>query len=348
LEDHLEAFYECEMKAAQISKPGGDWELVERDIPEPGPGQVRVKVEACGICHSDVFVKEGHWPGLKYPRVPGHEIAGRIDAIGDGVTEWKKGQRAGVGWHGGHDFVCEHCRRGDFAMCVNRKVTGFDFDGGYAEYLIAAAAALAAIPDELPAEEAGPFMCAGVTVYNALRNSGARGGDVVAIHGIGGLGHLGVQYARQLGFETVAIGRGKDKEPLARKLGAHHYLDTNAANAVAELQKLGGARVILATAPNAQAISGLVDGLSVNGKLLVPAAPAEPLTVSVLSLIMGRRSVAGWYSGTARDSQDTLEFSALSGVHPMIEKYPLSRVAEAYEQMHSGKARFRVVLTMDG
>jgi D-arabinose 1-dehydrogenase-like Zn-dependent alcohol dehydrogenase len=335
------------MKAAQIGKPGGDFELVEREIPEPGPGQVRVKVEACGICHSDVFVKEGHWPGLKYPRVPGHEIAGRIDAIGDGVTEWKKGQRVGVGWHGGHDFVCEHCRRGDFAMCVNRKVTGFDFDGGYAEYLIAPAAALAAIPDELPAEEAGPFMCAGVTVYNALRNSGARGGDVVAIHGIGGLGHLGVQYARQLGFETVAIGRGKDKQPLARKLGAHHYLDTNAADAVAELQKLGGARVILATAPNAQAISELVDGLSVNGKLLVPAAPAEPLTVSVLSLIMGRRSVAGWYSGTARDSQDTLEFSALSGVHPMIEKYPLSRVAEAYEQMHSGKARFRVVLTMD-
>jgi D-arabinose 1-dehydrogenase-like Zn-dependent alcohol dehydrogenase len=336
------------MKAAQVSKPGGDWELVERDVPEPGPGEVRVKVEACGICHSDVFVKEGHWPGLKYPRVPGHEIAGRIDAIGDGVTEWKKGQRVGVGWHGGHDFVCEHCRRGDFAMCVNRKVTGFDFDGGYAEYLIAPAAALAAIPDELPAEEAGPFMCAGVTVYNALRNSGARGGEVVAIHGIGGLGHLGVQYARQLGFETVAIGRGKDKEPLARKLGAHHYLDTNAADAVAELQKLGGARVILATAPNAQAISELVDGLSVNGKLLVPAAPAEPLTVSVLSLIMGRRSVAGWYSGTARDSQDTLEFSALTGVHPMIEKYPLSRVAEAYEQMHSGRARFRAVLTMDG
>jgi D-arabinose 1-dehydrogenase-like Zn-dependent alcohol dehydrogenase len=348
LEDHSEAFYECEMKAAQISKPGGDWELVERDIPEPGPEQVRLKVEACGICHSDVFVKEGHWPGLKYPRVPGHEIAGRIDAIGDGVTEWKKGQRVGVGWHGGHDFVCEHCRRGDFAMCVNRKVTGFDFDGGYAEYLIAPAAALAAIPDELPAEEAGPFMCAGVTVYNALRNSGARGGDVVAIHGIGGLGHLGVQYARQMGFQTVAIGRGKDKEALARKLGAHDYIDSGTGAVTTELQKLGGARVILATAPNAQAISGLVDGLSVNGKLLVPAAPAEPLTVSVLSLIMGRRSVAGWYSGTARDSQDTLEFSTLSGVHPMIEKYPLSRVAEAYEQMHSGKARFRVVLTMDG
>jgi D-arabinose 1-dehydrogenase-like Zn-dependent alcohol dehydrogenase len=231
-------------------------------------------------------------------------------------------------------------------MCIHRKVTGIDYDGGYAEYMIAPATALAAIPDELPAEEAGPFMCAGVTVYNALRNSGARGGDVVAVHGIGGLGHLGVQYARQMGFVTVAVGRGKDKEPLARKLGAHHYIDSGADDAVAALQKLGGARVILATAPNAQAISALVDGLSVNGNLLVPAAPAEPLTVSALSLIMGRRSVSGWYSGTARDSQDTLEFSAQSGVHPMIEKFPLSRVAEAYEQMHSGKARFRAVLTM--
>jgi D-arabinose 1-dehydrogenase-like Zn-dependent alcohol dehydrogenase len=334
------------MKAAQISKPGGDFELVERDIPEPGPGQVRVKVEACGICHSDVLVKDGLWPGIQYPRVPGHEIAGRIDAVGDNVTEWKKGQRVGVGWHGGHDFVCEQCRRGDFAMCVNRKVTGIDFDGGYAEYMIARAEALAAIPDELPAEEAGPFMCAGVTVYNALRNSGARGGDVVAVLGIGGLGHLGVQYARQMGFETVALGRGKDKEPLARELGAHHYIDSGEDDAAAELQKLGGARVILATAPNAKAISALVDGLSPNGKLLVPAAPNDPLTVSVLSLIMGARSVAGWYSGTARDSQDTLEFSALTGVHPMIEKYSLSRVGEAYEQMHSGKVRFRVVLTI--
>jgi D-arabinose 1-dehydrogenase-like Zn-dependent alcohol dehydrogenase len=333
------------MKAAQISKPSGDWELVERDIPDPASGQVRVKLEACGICHSDMLVKEGLWPGIQYPRVPGHEIAGRIDVVGSGVTNWKKGQRVGVGWHGGHCFVCEPCRRGDFAMCVNRKVTGIDFDGGYAEYMIARAEALAAIPDELPAEEAGPFMCAGVTVYNALRNSGARGGDVVAVHGIGGLGHLGVQYARQMGFETVAVGRGKDKEPLARKLGAHHYIDSGTTDAAAELQKLGGARVILATAPNAKAISALVDGLSVNGTLLVPAAPAEPLTVSVMSLISGKRSVAGCYSGTARDSQDTLEFSALSGVHPMIEKYPLSSVAEAYEQMHSGKARFRVVLT---
>src|SRR5438477_8300705 len=334
------------MKAAQISKPGGDWELIERDIPEPSTGEVRVKIEACGICHSDSLVKEGLWPGLQYPRVPGHEVAGRIDAIGDNVTTWARGRRVGVGWHGGHCFVCEQCRRGDFAMCVNRKVTGIDFDGGYAEYMIAPITALAAIPDELPAEEAGPFMCAGVTVYNALRNSGARAGEVVAVHGIGGLGHLGVQYARQMGFETVALGRGKDKGPLAKKLGAHHYIDSDADNTVAELQKLGGARVILATAPSAKAISSVVEGLGVNGNLLVPAAPTDPLTVGVLPLIMGRRSVSGWYSGTARDSQDTLEFSAFTGVHPMIEKYPLSRVPEAYERMHSGKVRFRVVLTM--
>ena len=334
------------MKAAQISKAGGDWELVERDIPEPGPGQVRVKVEACGICHSDALVKDGVWPGLQYPRVPGHEIAGRVDAVGANVTSWAVGQRVGVGWHGGHCFVCEQCRRGDFAMCVNRKITGIDFDGGYAEYLIAPAAVVAAIPDDLPAEEAGPFMCAGVTVFNALRNSGARAGEVVAVHGIGGLGHLGVQYARQMGFETVAINRGNDKEPLARQLGAHHYIDATAMDVVAELQKLGGANVILATAPNAQAISGLVDGLAPSGKLLVPAAPLEPLSINVFSLITKRSSVAGWYSGTARDSQDTLEFSALSGVHPMIEKYPLDQVAEGYEQMHSGRVRFRVVLTM--
>ena len=334
------------MKAAQISKAGGDWELVERDVPEPGPGQVRVKVEACGICHSDALVKEGLWPGLQYPRVPGHEIAGRVDALGGNVTSWAVDQRVGVGWHGGHCFVCEQCRRGDFAMCVNRKVTGIDFDGGYASHVIVPAAALAAIPDDLPAEEAGPFMCAGVTVFNALRNSGARAGDVVAVHGIGGLGHLGVQYARRMGFNTVAINRGNDKENLARQLGAHSYIDATAQDIVAELQKLGGARVILATAPNAQAISGLVDGLAPSGKLLVPAAPLEPLSINVFSLIMKRSSVAGWYSGTAKDSQDTLQFSALSGVHPMIEKYPLDKVAEAYEQMHSGKVRFRVVLTL--
>jgi alcohol dehydrogenase/propanol-preferring alcohol dehydrogenase len=334
------------MKAAQISKAGGDFELVERDIPQPGAGQIRIKVEACGICHSDMFVKEGFWPGLQYPRVPGHEVAGRVDAVGDGVANWKKGERVGIGWHGGHDFTCDQCRRGDFAMCASRKVTGIDFDGGYAEYMIAPAEAVAAIPEGLPSEEAGPFMCAGVTVFNALRNSGARAGDVVAVQGIGGLGHLAVQYARRMGFETVALGRGKDKEPLARKLGAHHYIDSGVVDPNAELQKLGGARVILATAPNAQAISSVVGGLGVNGNLLVPAAPGDPLSTSLYPLIMGRSQISGWYSGTARDSQDTLKFSVLSDVHPMIEKYPLSKVSEAYEQMHSGRARFRAVLTM--
>ena len=334
------------MKATQISKPGGDWELVDRDLPEPGDGQVRVKVEACGICHSDVLVKDGLWPGLQFPRVPGHEVAGRIDAIGNGVTGWTKGERVGVGWHGGHCFVCRQCRRGDFAMCIRRKVTGFDFDGGYAEYMLAPANAIAAIPDEMPAEEAGPFMCAGVTVFNGLRNTNARPGDVVAVHGIGGLGHLGVQYARRMGFITVAINRGNDKEALARKLGAHQYIDATAQDVVAELQKLGGARVILATAPSAAAISPLVDGLSPSGQLLVPAAPPDALSINALSLILGRRSVAGWYSGTAMDSQETMEFSAQTDVHPMIEKYPLERVAEAYEQMHSGKVRFRAVLMM--
>src|ERR1043165_6708587 len=334
------------MKVAQISKPDGDWELIERDIPEPQVGQVRVKIEACGICHSDALVKEGLWPGLQYPRVPGHEVAGRIDAVGGDVKQWTKDQRIGVGWHGGHCFVCDPCRRGDFAMCVKRKVTGIDFDGGYADYMIVGAEAVAAIPDDLPSEEVGPFMCAGVTVHNALRNSGALGGDLVAVHGIGGLGHLAVQYARQMGFRTVAIGRAKDKEPLAKKLGAHHYIDTDGGDGAAELQKLGGARVILATAPSGKAISALVDGLGPSGRLVIPAAPPDPLTIGMFSMIAGRRSIDGSYSGTARDSQDALEFSAMSGVHPMIEKYSLSRVAEAYEQMHSGKVRFRVVLMM--
>ena len=335
------------MKVAQINKPGGDFELVERNIPEPGPGQVRVKVEACGVCHNDIFVKEGLWPGLQYPRVPGHEIAGHLDALGQGVTTWRIGDRVGVGWHGGHDFVCNECRRGDFAMCVNRKVTGIDYDGGYAEYVVVPAETLAAIPDQLPAEEAGPFMCAGVTVFNALRNSGARPGEVVAVQGIGGLGHLGVQYARKMGFRTVALGRGKDVEPLAIKLGAHHYIDSSAVDTVAELQKLGGARVILGTAPSAKAISDVVGGLGINGNLLIPAAPNDPLTVGMFPLIMGRRQIAGWYAGTARDSQDTLEFSALSDVHPMIEKFPFSRVADAYERMYGGKVRFRAVLMME-
>ena len=330
-------------QAVQVTKPG-TFELVERSIVEPASGQVRIRVEACGVCHSDVLVHEGLWPGLQYPRVPGHEVAGRVDAVGANVTQWKEGQRVGVGWHGGHCFVCDPCRRGDFKMCINRKVTAIDFDGGYAEYMTAPAEALAAIPDELPADEAGPFMCAGVTVHNALRHSGAHAGELVAVHGIGGLGHLGVQYARQMGFKTVALGRGKEKEELARKLGAHHYIDSGTADAAAALQKLGGARVILATAPSAQAISAMVDGLSPNGKLVMAGVPNEPLSVNPLSLFSGERSVAGWYSGTARDSQDTLEFSALTGVHPMIETFPLEQAADAYARMMQGKARFRIVL----
>ena len=334
------------MKAVQVSKAGGNFELVERNIPEPGRNQVRIKVEACGICHSDALVKEGHWPGIQYPRVPGHEIAGRIDAIGTDVTNWKPGQRVGVGWHGGHDFTCNACRRGDFVNCQNEKITGISHDGGYQEYMIVPAEAVAAIPDDLPAAEAAPLLCAGITVFNALRNSGARPGDLVAVQGIGGLGHLGVQYARQMGFRTFAIGRGKDKEELARKLGAAHYVDTAAGNPAAELQKFGGASVILATAPDSKSMSALVDGLSSNGKLVVVGASPDPIAVTPIQLIRGSKTVAGWASGIATDSEDTMQFSALSGVRPMIEKYPLEKAAEAYDQMISGRARFRVVLTM--
>jgi D-arabinose 1-dehydrogenase-like Zn-dependent alcohol dehydrogenase len=334
------------MKAVQVSKPGGNFELVERNIPEPGRNQVRIKVEACGICHSDALIKEGYWPGIQYPRVPGHEIAGRIDAIGADITNWKPGQRVGVGWHGGHDFTCDACRRGDFINCKNEKITGISFDGGYQEYMIAPAEAVAAIPEEIPAAEAAPLLCAGITVFNALRNSGARAGDLVAVQGIGGLGHLGIQYARQMGFRTFAIGRGKDKETLARKLGAAHYVDTAAGDPAAELQKFGGARVILATAPDSKSMSALVNGLSANGKLLVVGAGSDPITVTPIQLIPGSKTIQGWASGTAKDSEDTMQFSALSGVRPMIEKIPLEKAAEAYEQMISGKARFRVVLTM--
>ncbi|MGA9391394.1 MAG: alcohol dehydrogenase [Candidatus Sulfotelmatobacter sp.] len=336
------------MKAVQVSKPGGNFEVVERPIPEPGRGQVRIKVEACGICHSDALVKEGHWPGIQYPRVPGHEIAGRIDKIGAEVTLRKPGQRVGVGWHGGHCFQCDPCRRGDFILCQFQKITAISFDGGYAEYTIVPAEAVAAIPDDLPSAEAAPLLCAGITVFNSLRNSGARSGDTVAVQGIGGLGHLGIQYARQMGFRTVAIGRGGDKAELAKKLGAHEYVDTSAGAPAAALQKLGGARVILATAPDSQSISALVDGLAGNGKLLVVGAGIESLTVTPLQLIGQRKDIQGWPSGTAKDSEDTLRFSSLSGVRPMIERYPLERAAEAYEQMISGRARFRVVLTMGG
>jgi len=334
------------MKAVQVGKPGGNFELVERDIPEPGRNQVRIKVEACGICHSDALVKEGLWPGIQYPRVPGHEIAGRVDAVGADVTNWKPGQRVGVGWHGGHDFTCNACRRGDFINCKNEKITGISHDGGYQEYMIAPAEAVAAIPEELAAAEAAPLLCAGITVFNALRHSGARPGDLVAVQGIGGLGHLGVQYARQMGFRTFAIGRGADKEALARKLGAHHYLDTAASDPSAELKKFGGAQIILSTAPDSKAMSALVNGLASNGKLVVVGAGPDPLAVTPVQLIIGSKALQGWASGIATDSEDTMQFSALSGVRPMIEKYPLEKAAEAYEQMISGKARFRVVLTM--
>jgi D-arabinose 1-dehydrogenase-like Zn-dependent alcohol dehydrogenase len=334
------------MKAVQVPKPGGNFEIVERNIPDPSRNQVRIKVEACGICHSDALVKEGYWPGIQYPRVPGHEIAGRIDAVGSDVTNWKPGQRVGIGWHGGHDFTCDACRRGDFINCQNEQITGITYDGGYQEYMVAPAEAVAAIPDELPAAEAAPLLCAGITVFNALRNSGARVGDLVAVQGIGGLGHLGIQYARQMGFRTFAIGRGKDKDALARKLGAAHYVDTAAGDPSAELQKFGGARVILATAPDSKAMSTLVNGLSRNGKLVVVGAGSDPLALSPIQLIGGRTTIQGWASGIATDSEDTMRFSTLSGVRPMIEKYPLEKAAEAYDQMISGRARFRVVLTM--
>ena len=336
----------AKMKAVQVSKPGGNFEVVERNIPEPARNQVRIKVEACGICHSDALVKEGYWPGIQYPRVPGHEIAGRIDTVGADVTNWKPGQRVGVGWHGGHDFTCNSCRRGDFINCQSEKITAITFDGGYQEYMVAPAEAVAAIPDDLLAADAAPLLCAGITVYNALRHSGASAGDLVAVQGIGGLGHLGIQYARQMGFRTFAIGRGKDKEALARKLGAHHYVDSAAGDPAAELQKFGGARVILATAPDSKSISAAANGLSRNGKLVVVGAGAEALAITPLQLIGGRTSIQGWASGIATDSEDTMQFSALSGVRPMIEKYPLEKAAEAYDQMISGRARFRVVLTM--
>ena len=334
------------MKAVQVSKAGGSFEIVEREIPQPGPMQVRIKVQACGICHSDALVKEGYWPGIKYPRVPGHEVAGVIDEIGAGVTIWKKGQKVGVGWHGGHCFECDACRRGDFVSCQNEKITGISYDGGYAEYMIAPEEAVAAIPDGLSADEAAPLLCAGITTFNALRNAGARSGDVVAVQGIGGLGHLGVQYASKMGFHTVAIGRGGDKEALAKKLGADQYIDSSATNAAGELKKLGGARIILATAPDSKTIASVVDGLSVNGKLLIVAAPGEPMLVNPVALIMGRRGIQGWPSGVAPDSEDTMRFSARTKVLPMIERYPLEKAAEGYQQMIGGKVRFRVVLTM--
>jgi D-arabinose 1-dehydrogenase-like Zn-dependent alcohol dehydrogenase len=333
------------MRAVQVPHPKGPLEIVERDIPEPTPGSVRIKVHACGVCHSDSMTKDGLFPGIQYPRVPGHELVGVIDAIGTGVVGWETGQRVGVGWNGGYCSHCDPCRRGNFFACVSTQITGISFDGGYADYMIAPASAVALRPGDLSNEEAAPLMCAGVTTFNALRNSGAQPGDVVASLGLGGLGHLGVQYAAKMGFKTIGIARGKDKEPLARKLGAWHYIDTQAQDPAAELQKLGGAKVIVATVTNGDAMTAALGGLGVKGTFMVLGAPPS-LEASAFLLIAGSRSIKGWYSGTSIDSQDALAFSAFSGIRSMNEVYPLEQVNEAYERMMSGKARFRVVLKM--
>ncbi len=333
------------MRAVQVPRPGGPLELVEREIPEPGPGSVRVKVQACGICHSDSYTKGGLFPGMQYPRVPGHEVVGVVDAVGSGVAAWKAGDRVGIGWNGGYCGYCGNCRRGDFFACQTAThVTGITSDGGYADYLIARTEALARVPDDLGAVDAAPLMCAGVTTFNCLRNSGARGGDLVAVVGLGGLGHLGVQFAAKMGFRVAAIARGQDKAPLAKTLGAWRYIDNQAQDPSAELQHLGGAKVILATVTAADAMEAVIGGLAVNGTMMLIGA-AGPISVSPVQLLRGRQSIKGWYSGIASDSEDTLAFSAISGVRSMNEIYPLERAAEAYERMMSGKARFRVVLT---
>ncbi len=334
------------MKAAQVSKPGGDLEIVDRPIPEPDAGQVRIRVKACGICHSDVLVKEGVLPWIQYPRVPGHEVAGVVDEVGAGVPTWKKGQRVGVGWHGGHDGTCRECRRGDFRNCRNVKVTGISYDGGYQQYMVAPVEALVPIPDGLTDVDAAPLLDAGITTYNALRSSGAMPGDLVAVQGIGGLGHLGIQFANKFGYHVVAIGRGSDNAGLTKKLGAHVYIDSQATNASEELQKLGGARVILATAPSSKAMSALIDGLGPNGILVVVGAGPDPIEVKPAQLIFGSKTIQGWAAGTPAASEDTLNFCVLAGVRPMIEAYPLEEAGEAYARMLSGKAEFRVVLTM--
>jgi D-arabinose 1-dehydrogenase-like Zn-dependent alcohol dehydrogenase len=334
------------MKTAQVPGPGEEFQIVERKIPDPAPGQVRIKVQACGVCHSDAFTRDGSWPGIQYPRIPGHEVVGIIDKTGAGLSEWKTGQRVGVGWHGGHDGTCRWCRRGDFRNCRNVQVTGISYDGGYQEYMVAPVEALVAIPESLSAVDAAPLLCAGITTYNALRHSGALPGDLVAVQGIGGLGHLGVQFAEKFGYEVAAIGRGPETAALAKKLGASVYIDSRATNAAEALQEMGGARVILATAPSSKAMSALVNGLEPNGRLMVIGAAFDPIEVTPVQLITGSRSLQGWASGTPADSEDTLRFAELSGVRPMIETYPLEQAAEAYARMLSGKAEFRVVLTM--
>ncbi len=335
------------MKAVEIRQPGGPLQLVERDLPSPAMGHVLIKVQACGICHSDVFTKDGLWPGIQYPRVPGHEIAGVIDAVGSDVGEWKPGQRVGVGWHGGHCGRCEQCRRGDFILCHQALVPGVSYDGGYATHMVAPIEALARIPDDLSNMEAAPLLCAGITTFNSLRNSGARAGDVVAVLGVGGLGHLGVQFAAKMGFSTVAIARGKEKEAMAKKLGAHHYIDSSAENVAQALTALGGAKVILATVTSGKAMSATIGGLAIDGKLIMVGISEEPVEVPIVKFIVGRRSVQGWPCGTSADSEDTLAFSVQMGIRPMVEEFSLERAAEAYDRMMSGNAQFRVVLTMN-
>lgn len=335
----------AKMRAVQVSKAGGALELVEREIPKPSAGQVLIKVQACGICHSDSLTKEGHWPGVQYPRIPGHEVAGVISEVGPGVNAWSVGQRVGVGWYGGHCTECESCRRGDFVTCQKGAISGITYDGGYADYMVAPAQALALIPDDLSAVDAGPLLCAGITTFNALRHSIARPGDLVAILGIGGLGHLGVQFAKRMGFNTVAIARGKEKEELARKLGAHHYIDSKASNVAEELKKLGGAKVVLATVTNSDAMAATIGGLGVDGTLMIIGASFEPFTFSALQMIGPRLAIKGWASGTAIDSEDTLKFSVLTDVRSMNEEYPLEKATEAYDRMMSGAAKFRVVIT---
>ena len=334
-------------RAMQVPAAGGAFQLIQKQFPDPGPGYVRIRVEACGVCHSDSLTKEGHWPGIQFPRVPGHEIAGVLDATGPDVPVFKVGQRVGLGWHGGHCNYCNPCRRGDFMLCENQPISGINYDGGYADYVIAPANAIALIPDDLKDADAAPLLCAGVTTFNALRNSGARAGDTVVILGIGGLGHLGIQYAAKSGYRTVAVARGADKGPLATQLGAHIYIDSTTQDPAKELQKLGGAQIILSTVTSAKALEWVLDGLAPSGKFILVGAPDGPVVLNPFPMLLGRRTVAGWPSGTGMDSEDTLNFSALTGVKPMIETYPLEKAEDAYARMMGGKARFRVVITTD-
>jgi D-arabinose 1-dehydrogenase-like Zn-dependent alcohol dehydrogenase len=335
------------MRAIQVTRPGGPFEMMEREIPQPGPRQVRIKVQACGMCHSDSLTKEGHWPGISYPRVPGHEIAGIIDAVGAEVPRWKPGHRVGVGWLGSYCSYCESCRRGRFVTCANQLICGITMDGGYQEYAVVPFEGLALIPDELSPAEASPLMCAGITTFNSLRNSGARAGETVAVLGIGGLGHLALQFASKMGFRTIAIARGKDKEALARQLGCHTYIDSQAGDVSEALQRLGGARIVLATATSADAMASTIGGLSIDGRLVVLGADFKPVPLVTAGLIGRRTGIYGWPSGSSIDSEDTMRFSAMTGVRPMTETFPLERVGEAYERMMSNKARFRVVITLE-